>query len=116
MSDTTELTEQERDADLSAEQLQQLVGLVEYDASADPFPVSGWDSLVWIVGNAVQNTGLGLVLLSCRNAATPTFTANVNSLPTACAGGTAPERVREQREELVARAKAARAAPPVAAT
>ena len=35
-------------------QLKRLVGLVEYDASADPFPVSGWDALVWIVGNAVQ--------------------------------------------------------------
>jgi 4-hydroxyphenylpyruvate dioxygenase len=27
---------------------------VEYDASTDPFPVSGWDALVWVVGNAVQ--------------------------------------------------------------
>ncbi|SHN46727.1 4-hydroxyphenylpyruvate dioxygenase [Cryptosporangium aurantiacum] len=35
---------------------QQLVGLVEYDASADPFPVSGWDALVWVVGNALQTT------------------------------------------------------------
>jgi 4-hydroxyphenylpyruvate dioxygenase len=48
------LNDEERLADLDLRQLQQLVGLVEYDASADPFPVSGWDSLVWIVGNAVQ--------------------------------------------------------------
>ncbi|GMA39259.1 4-hydroxyphenylpyruvate dioxygenase [Mobilicoccus caccae] len=54
MSDTTELTEQERDADLSAEQLQQLVGLVEYDAEKDPFPVTGWDAIVFVVGNATQ--------------------------------------------------------------
>ena len=48
------LNDEERLADLDLGQLQQLVGLVEYDASADPFPVSGWDSLVWVVGNAVQ--------------------------------------------------------------
>jgi len=48
------LTDDEKLADLSLEQLQQLVGLVDYDASRDPFPVSGWDSLVWVVGNATQ--------------------------------------------------------------
>src|SRR3954447_24745611 len=48
------LNDEERLAELDLDQLQQLVGLVEYDASADPFPVSGWDALVWIVGNAVQ--------------------------------------------------------------
>jgi 4-hydroxyphenylpyruvate dioxygenase len=48
------LNDEERLADLDLDQLKQLVGLVEYDASTDPFPVSGWDSLVWIVGNAVQ--------------------------------------------------------------
>jgi 4-hydroxyphenylpyruvate dioxygenase len=50
------LNDEERLADLDLDQLKQLVGLVEYDASADPFPVSGWDSLVWVVGNAVQTT------------------------------------------------------------
>jgi hypothetical protein len=40
--------------------------------------------------NAYQNTGLGLVRLSCTLAATPAFTLNVDSLPTACAGGTPP--------------------------
>src|SRR4051812_49905979 len=48
------LNDEERLADLDLEQLRQLIGLVEYDASADPFPVTGWDALVWVVGNAVQ--------------------------------------------------------------
>jgi 4-hydroxyphenylpyruvate dioxygenase len=48
------LNDEERLAQLDLDQLKQLVGLVEYDASRDPFPVSGWDALVWIVGNAVQ--------------------------------------------------------------
>ncbi|MEW1776926.1 4-hydroxyphenylpyruvate dioxygenase [Streptomyces sp. NPDC086777] len=48
------LTSQERLAELDLPQLQQLVGLVEYDAAGDPFPVTGWDSVVWAVGNASQ--------------------------------------------------------------
>ncbi|MDT4963621.1 MAG: 4-hydroxyphenylpyruvate dioxygenase [Pseudonocardiales bacterium] len=48
------LTDQERLADLSLEQLSRLVGLVQYDASNDPFPIAGWDALVWVVGNATQ--------------------------------------------------------------
>jgi 4-hydroxyphenylpyruvate dioxygenase len=48
------LTDQEQLADLSLEQLRELVGLVDYDASGDPFPISGWDALVWVVGNATQ--------------------------------------------------------------
>jgi 4-hydroxyphenylpyruvate dioxygenase len=48
------LTDQERLANLSLEQLKELVGLVEHDASQDPFPISGWDALVWVVGNATQ--------------------------------------------------------------
>jgi 4-hydroxyphenylpyruvate dioxygenase len=48
------LNDDERLADLDLDQLKQLVGLVEYDASADPFPVSGWGALVWVVGNATQ--------------------------------------------------------------
>ena len=34
--------------------LRQLLGLVEHDPSADPFPVVGWDAIVWAVGNATQ--------------------------------------------------------------
>ncbi len=48
------LTDDERLADLSLDQLKQLVGLVEYDEHADPFPVIGWDAIVWVVGNANQ--------------------------------------------------------------
>jgi 4-hydroxyphenylpyruvate dioxygenase len=48
------LTSQEQLADLSLAQLRQLVGLVEYDAESDPFPVTGWDAVVWAVGNATQ--------------------------------------------------------------
>jgi 4-hydroxyphenylpyruvate dioxygenase len=44
----------ERAAQLDPEQLRQLVGLVDHDPADDPFPVSGWDSLVWVVGNATQ--------------------------------------------------------------
>ncbi|HLH57608.1 MAG TPA: 4-hydroxyphenylpyruvate dioxygenase [Streptosporangiaceae bacterium] len=36
------------------DQLRQLVGLVAYDADRDPFPVTGWDAVVWAVGNATQ--------------------------------------------------------------
>ena len=48
------LTSQERLAELDLEQLRQLVGLVHHDAEADPFPVTGWDAVVWSVGNATQ--------------------------------------------------------------
>ena len=48
------VNDQERLANLSFEQLRELVGLVEYDATSDPFPITGWDGLVWIVGNATQ--------------------------------------------------------------
>jgi 4-hydroxyphenylpyruvate dioxygenase len=48
------LTDQERLADLDLAQLKQLVGLVQYDGAADPFPLNGWDSLGWVVGNATQ--------------------------------------------------------------
>jgi 4-hydroxyphenylpyruvate dioxygenase len=48
------LTDAEKAAELSPEQLQQLVGLVEYDPSNDPFPVTGWDGVVFVVGNATQ--------------------------------------------------------------
>lgn len=34
--------------------LRQLLGLVEHDPSSDPFPVVGWDAIVWVVGNATQ--------------------------------------------------------------
>ena len=61
MTDTTmtspshiELTEDEQRANLDLQQLKQLVGLVDYDESTDPFPVTGWDAIVFVVGNATQ--------------------------------------------------------------
>lgn len=51
---TVDLTPAERLADLDLDQLKQLVGLVEYDAEADRFPVTGWDAIVFVVGNATQ--------------------------------------------------------------
>src|SRR3954469_17749012 len=54
MTDTIALTPEERAADLDLEQLKQLVGLVAYDQTKDPFPVTGWDALVFVVGNATQ--------------------------------------------------------------
>jgi len=49
-----ELTDQEREAELDLQQLKQLVGLVEYDEEKDVFPVTGWDAIVFVVGNATQ--------------------------------------------------------------
>ena len=48
------LTAEELKADLTVEQLKQLVGLVEYDASSDPFPVTAQDYVGFVVGNATQ--------------------------------------------------------------
>ena len=55
MTQTTEArTLDEISADLTLEQLKQLVGLVDYDASKDPFPVTAMDAVVFVVGNATQ--------------------------------------------------------------
>jgi 4-hydroxyphenylpyruvate dioxygenase len=32
-----------------------LIGLVDHDTSTDPFPVTGWDAVVWVAGNATQS-------------------------------------------------------------
>ncbi|MGH3438224.1 MAG: 4-hydroxyphenylpyruvate dioxygenase [Sciscionella sp.] len=40
--------------DTSFESLKQLVGLVEYDESTDPFPVKAMDAVVFVAGNATQ--------------------------------------------------------------
>ena len=53
---STGLTPEEREADLDLEQLKQLVGLVDYDQSRDPFPVTAMDAVVFVVGNATQTT------------------------------------------------------------
>ena len=44
------LTADELKADLTVEQLKQLVGLVDYDASSDPFPVTAMDAVGFVVG------------------------------------------------------------------
>jgi 4-hydroxyphenylpyruvate dioxygenase len=48
------LTDDEQAADLDLDQLRQLVGLVPYDERTDRFPVTGWDAVVFVVGNATQ--------------------------------------------------------------
>ncbi|MCU1535699.1 MAG: 4-hydroxyphenylpyruvate dioxygenase [Humibacillus sp.] len=50
-----DLTAQEREANLDLEQLKQLVGLVDYDEKTDVFPVTGWDAIVFVAGNATQS-------------------------------------------------------------
>ncbi|MBF6172769.1 4-hydroxyphenylpyruvate dioxygenase [Nocardia blacklockiae] len=47
-------TDQRSEALPSDAALRRLVGLVDHDARRDPFPVLGWDALVWAVGNATQ--------------------------------------------------------------
>jgi 4-hydroxyphenylpyruvate dioxygenase len=64
-----EVTQAELSAGLNAAQLRELVGLVPYDATSDPFPVIGWDGIVWVVGNARQIThyfqsALGMTLVA----------------------------------------------------
>ncbi|HET8988183.1 MAG TPA: 4-hydroxyphenylpyruvate dioxygenase [Humibacillus sp.] len=50
-----DLTDQEREANLDLDQLKQLVGLVDYDEDSDVFPVTGWDAIVFVAGNATQS-------------------------------------------------------------
>ena len=70
MTDTSfALTDQERDANLELDQLKQLVGLVPYDETQDVFPVTGWDAIVFICGNATQaahfyQTAFGMELVA----------------------------------------------------
>ncbi|MGW5055146.1 4-hydroxyphenylpyruvate dioxygenase [Actinokineospora sp. NPDC004072] len=40
--------------EVSYDQLRQLVGLVDYDESRDPFPVKSMDAVVFVCGNATQ--------------------------------------------------------------
>ncbi|MFG2824041.1 4-hydroxyphenylpyruvate dioxygenase [Kitasatospora sp. NPDC048365] len=53
-ANAVELTPEELEAGLTAEQLRTLVGLVEHDAENDPFPVTAQDAVVFVVGNATQ--------------------------------------------------------------
>lgn len=49
------LTRHERAAQLQPGQLRRLVGLVEHDDAADPFPVVGMDAVRFVCGNATQS-------------------------------------------------------------
>ncbi|MCM3516211.1 MULTISPECIES: 4-hydroxyphenylpyruvate dioxygenase [Nocardioides] len=65
------LTPEELRADLTLEQLQQLVGLVEHDPSRDPFPVNALDAVGFVVGNATMAAGwyqlaMGMELVAYR--------------------------------------------------
>ncbi|KZM70682.1 4-hydroxyphenylpyruvate dioxygenase [Nocardia terpenica] len=51
---TEHLPRDTRSAVPSDDELRRLVGLVDHDPEKDPFPVLGWDALVWVVGNATQ--------------------------------------------------------------
>jgi 4-hydroxyphenylpyruvate dioxygenase len=52
---SVDLTPEEREAHLTVERLKQLVGLVDYDESTDPFPVVALDAIVFVSGNATQS-------------------------------------------------------------
>jgi 4-hydroxyphenylpyruvate dioxygenase len=43
---SVDLTPEERAAHLTVDRLKQLVGLVDYDESTDPFPVTSMDAIV----------------------------------------------------------------------
>lgn len=55
MSTHDSATSDKSSNNLDLDQLNQLVGPVEQDSSADPFPVNGWGAVVWVVGNAIQS-------------------------------------------------------------
>jgi 4-hydroxyphenylpyruvate dioxygenase len=50
-----DLTPEEREAKLTVDRLKELVGLVDYDVSRDPFPVTALDAVVFVSGNATQS-------------------------------------------------------------
>jgi 4-hydroxyphenylpyruvate dioxygenase len=73
-------TAEEADAGLAPGQLSQLVGLVDYDESADPFPVTALDAVVFVTGNATQTAhyyqavfGMNLVAYSGPETGNPEF-------------------------------------------
>ena len=84
---TETLTPGERQAELSLDQLKQLVGLVEYDQSKDPFPVTAMDAIVFVVGNATQTAHLyqhafGMDLVAYSGPETGTVSYTHLTLPT----------------------------------
>ncbi len=100
-ADHVHLTDQETEAGLDLHQLQQLVGLVDYDEAKDPFPVTGWDAIVFVVGNATQAAhfytsafGMDLVAYSgpeTGNRDHKAFVLKSGSIKFVLKGGVAPE-------------------------
>ncbi|GAB3488822.1 4-hydroxyphenylpyruvate dioxygenase [Amycolatopsis cihanbeyliensis] len=58
--------EQHQLDDVSYDQLRQLVGLVDHDASTDPFPVRALDAVVFVAGNATQTAWFYQVAFGMR--------------------------------------------------
>jgi 4-hydroxyphenylpyruvate dioxygenase len=95
------LTEQETQAGLDLQQLQQLVGLVDYDEAKDPFPVTGWDAIVFVVGNATQaahyyQTAYGMELVAYSGPETgnrdhKAFVLKSGSIKFVLKGGVSPD-------------------------
>jgi 4-hydroxyphenylpyruvate dioxygenase len=100
-NDAQALTPDEREADLGVQQLQQLIGLVEHDGSADPFPVTAMDAVVFIVGNATQaahfyQSALGMELVAYSGPETGnrdhmSFVLRSGSARFVVTGGVAPD-------------------------
>jgi len=98
---TNALTQEELRADLTLEQLQQLVGLVEYDDTSDPFPVTAMDSVRFVVGNATvaasfYQLAFGMDLEAYRGPETGTrdhvsFVLRSGSARFVFSGGVSPE-------------------------
>src|SRR6266496_4366939 len=87
--------------EVSYDQLRQLVGLVDYDESRDPFPVKAMDAVVFVVGNATQTAwfyqsafGMRLVAYSgpeTGNRDHKSFVLTSGSARFVINGGVAPE-------------------------
>ncbi|WP_344732924.1 4-hydroxyphenylpyruvate dioxygenase [Nocardioides fonticola] len=85
----------------SDDQLRDLLGLVDHDVSADPFPVNGLDAVVFVVGNATQaasfyQLALGMELVAYRGPETghrdaKSFVLRSGSARFVLTGGVAPE-------------------------
>jgi 4-hydroxyphenylpyruvate dioxygenase len=86
--------------DVSFDQMRQLVGLVDYDSSKDPFPVKAMDAVAFVVGNATQTAwfyqvafGMRLVAYSgpeTGNRESKSFVLTSGSARFVISGGVAP--------------------------
>ncbi len=95
------LTPDELKADLTLDQLRDLVGLVEYDATRDPFPVTAMDAIGFVVGNATQAAAyyqltLGMELVAYRGPETGhrearSYVLRSGSARFVLSGGVAPD-------------------------